>query len=471
MKWFFRRSFNFKIMLTLGVALVAMSTLNIVWSLRSQQTQAVEQARILASRVADVTLSSLNNLMVAGAMDKRSTLLKMIGMMDGVNDVRVVRSKILNDQFGAGEADETAKTETDTRVLASGKAEFEYSKGSLRATLPFLLSKNWRGVNCFDCHEGKEGEAIGALSMNISLKEVEEQVSRNNWLFTAFFVIEGVAILALLYFIIGRNVSRLLEKVAVDIENGSREVADTAEGFSASSENLASASTQQEAALANVKKSMERMTELIGESTTASTKVSGLMNKVDSIVKDGGESMDRTVKAMEAIKHSTERIGAIIKMIEEIAFQTNLLSLNAAVEAARAGESGKGFAVVAEEVRSLAQKVAAAAKDTSGFVSESKKDSENGASLVAQTSKALFAIRESVHEVHERVNQMASIAQEQNSSVTDVAGAVTELENVNKMSTKGAEEASDASRNLLSEAEGLKEAVTKLIEIVEGEKE
>ncbi|MBI5814440.1 MAG: methyl-accepting chemotaxis protein [Nitrospinae bacterium] len=470
MKWFKSRAFTFKIMLTLGGALAVMSVMNIVWSVRSQQAQGLEQAEILAHRVADITLSALNNMMVTGVVDQRADLLKKISGTEGVKDVRVARGKSINEQFGNGLPGEEPKTEADNRVLATGKAEFEYEEGSLRATLPFLLSTNWRGVNCLDCHQGKEGEAIGVLSMTISLKDMEDKVNRSNWVFTIFFIIEGIAIMALLYFIIKRNVSNKLEQVADALDHGSMEVTNASGEISGSSETLASAATGQTTTLANMKDSLDKMAGLIKTSASESAKVKNLMNMVEANVKNGEVSMDRTVEAMEAIKQSSGKIGAIIKLIDEIAFQTNLLALNAAVEAARAGESGKGFAVVAEEVRSLAQKVSAAAKDTAGFLGESVKSTENGSQLVGQTNKSLVGIGESVREVRQRINQMAEAACEQESHVAGVTSAMNEFDKATQLTAQGADETAGASHDLLKQAEELKAAVQTLVEIVQGER-
>ncbi|MBI4666193.1 MAG: hypothetical protein HY751_07285 [Nitrospinae bacterium] len=469
MRWFEGRSLSFKIIFPLGVIFALTSVANIIWAGRSQQDQAIEQARIRALEIADVTLSSLNNLMVAGAMDRRQTLLNMIGQMEGIKDVRVVRGKAINEQLGDGTPDEAPKTDSDNRVLASGKPEFDYQKGELKATLPFLLSANWRGVNCFDCHQGKEGEAVGALALTISMKEVEDSITKGKILFGAFFAVEGLIMLGILFYVIHYKAGVMLENLAGGLSTETMGVTEASGQIIATGEELKDGAAEQERALANVSGSLSRMTELIKSAEDESAKVKKLMTQVEGIVDRGATSMDRTMEAMDSIRQSSGKIGSIIKLIEDIAAQTNLLALNAAVEAARAGESGKGFAVVAEEVRSLAMRVGSAAKETSGFLQESIENTENGGKLASETHGVLTKIRKSVEDVVEHVNKMADMAGEQASSVSVVDATMAELGRVTKTAAKGAGEAAEAATHLREQAEELNEIVRQLRQMVKGE--
>lgn len=470
MDWFRRRSFNFRIMFTLGAAFAVVSVTNILWMGKSQKETAFSEAMIRAQGLADVTLSSLNNLMVAGAMDRRSEFLRIISQTEGIREVRVIRGENVIRQYGEGEKEEAVKTEADRNALSTGKPEFIYAEGELRATIPFLISKDWRGVNCMDCHEGREGEVIGALSLTLSMKTVEDNVWKMRLLFTLFFTLEGVLLVLLLYFLIARKMGGQLAGLAGTLSVECEGVTDASEKILSESRELTQGSRKQDHALENVTVSLKRVIELIKADGMESSKVRELMTQMDGAVRSGAGSMERTVSAMESIKNSSGKIGAIIKLIEDIAQQTNLLALNAAVEAARAGESGKGFAVVAEEVRALSARVSSAARDTSGFLSESVAGAENGSSLVRESSEALSKIATAAREVGARVNHMAQIASEQDKNVSEVNGAIDGLKSASAATARGAEETTATANELAGQAEKLEEIVTALISIVEGER-
>ena len=134
-----------------------------------------------------------------------------------------------------------------------------------------------------------------------------------------------------------------------------------------------------------------------------------LMNQGKQMLDNGMDSMNEMVTSMESIKQSSGEMGKIIKVIEEIAFQTNLLALNAAVEAARAGEHGKGFAVVADEVRNLAQRAAQAARETTGLIEDSTNKAKEGTGVAGEVGKALGAIVSDVTKVTDLVDGITSI--------------------------------------------------------------
>jgi len=470
MDWFRRRSFNFRIMFTLGAAFALVSVTNILWMGKSQKETAFNEAMIRAQGLADITLSSLNNLMVAGAMDRRFEFLRIISQAEGIREVRVIRGENVIRQYGEGPSDEAVKTEADRRTISTGKSEFIYSEGELRATIPFLISKNWRGVNCTECHEGREGEVIGALSLTLSMKTVEDNVWKMRVLFALFFTIEGALMLLLLYFLIARKMGGQLSGIAVTISGGCEGVASASEKILSESSGLTQGASEQDHALENVTASLVHLIGLIKAAGMESSKVRELMTQMDGAVKSGAASMDSTASAMESIKNSSGKIRAIIKIIEEIAQQTNLLALNAAVEAARAGESGKGFAVVAEEVRALSSRVSSAARDTSGFLSESVAGAQNGVSLVGETSEALSRIALAVREVGTRVNNMAQIASEQDKNVSDINSAMDGLKSASAATASGAEETATTANELAGQAEKLEEIVTDLLSIVEGKR-
>ena len=173
----------------------------------------------------------------------------------------------------------------------------------------------------------------------------------------------------------------------------------------------------------------------------------------------GGEVVTRAIQGMNEINAASRKIADIITAIDEIAFQTNLLALNAAVEAARAGEQGRGFAVVAGEVRNLAQRSAAAAKEIKGLIQDSVAKVENGAKLVNQSGETLGEIVTSVKRVTDIVSEIAAASREQAGGIDQVNKAVTQMDQVTQGNASQTEELSGTAESLSGQADHLQQLV------------
>ncbi|WP_370298566.1 methyl-accepting chemotaxis protein, partial [Pontibacterium sp.] len=173
----------------------------------------------------------------------------------------------------------------------------------------------------------------------------------------------------------------------------------------------------------------------------------------------GGEVVGKAVDAMSAISKSSKKIADIIGVIDEISFQTNILALNAAVEAARAGEQGRGFAVVAAEVRNLAQRSAAAAKEIKGLINDSIEAVENGSNIVDATGKTFHDLVESVQDVVNRIAEIDVASKEQSAGITEVSRAVTQMEEMTQQNAALVEQASASSTAMEQQAQSLLQQV------------
>jgi methyl-accepting chemotaxis protein len=178
------------------------------------------------------------------------------------------------------------------------------------------------------------------------------------------------------------------------------------------------------------------------------------------IASSGGGVVSRVVETMEEINASSRKIVDIISVIDGIAFQTNILALNAAVEAARAGEQGRGFAVVATEVRSLAQRSAAAAKEIKSLISDSVAKVESGSVLVNEAGDTMREIVESVQRVTGMINEISAAGEEQRSGIEQVSQAVGQMDQVTQQNAALVEEAAAASQALQEQAQELAQAVS-----------
>jgi len=178
--------------------------------------------------------------------------------------------------------------------------------------------------------------------------------------------------------------------------------------------------------------------------------------------------MTQTTDAMGKINDASAKIANIIKVIEEIAFQTNLLALNAAVEAARAGEHGKGFAVVADEVRNLAQRSAQAANETAQLISNTIERVKKGTELNVELGESFSKVNDSSMKVAQLVDQIAQASSDQAKGVEQINSAMSQMDKVVQQSAANAEESASASEELSSQAQVLRQTVDQLAMLVGG---
>ena len=245
-----------------------------------------------------------------------------------------------------------------------------------------------------------------------------------------------------------------------------QEVAASAASASSSSQELASASEaiasgaqEQAASLEETSASLEEITATVRQSADNANQASQLaVSSKDSAVQ-GQEVVSKAITAMAEINASSAKISDIISTIDEIAFQTNLLAVNAAVEAARAGDEGRGFAVVASEVRSLAQRSAVAAKEIKVLIQDSLHKVNAGTELVNRSGETLHGIVGSVKRVTDIVGEIAAAAGEQSTGVEQVNTAMTQMDQVTQSNSAQTEE-------LSATAESLSEQAAHLLELV-----
>jgi methyl-accepting chemotaxis protein len=191
-----------------------------------------------------------------------------------------------------------------------------------------------------------------------------------------------------------------------------------------------------------------------------------LVTQVRDAAHKSDEGLQRLNGAMSGINESSGQIQKIIKVIEEIAFQTNLLALNAAVEAARAGEHGKGFAVVADEVRNLAQRAAEAAGETTALIEESVGRAREGNKVAEEFGGALAGIIENVAQASELVSAINVASYEQNDGVTQIGNAVSEIERVTASISESARDSATAVDELSTQAGAIASSTEMLAELI-----
>jgi methyl-accepting chemotaxis protein/methyl-accepting chemotaxis protein-1 (serine sensor receptor) len=264
------------------------------------------------------------------------------------------------------------------------------------------------------------------------------------------------------------QVSSRLRQIASEIGEGAGQVASAAGQVSASSQALAQGASEQAASLEETSASSEEITSMTRKNAENSKSAAEFMADAGRKVDEANRTLGEMVASMREINASSDKIGKIIKVIDEIAFQTNILALNAAVEAARAGEAGMGFAVVADEVRNLAQRSAQAAKDTAALIEDSIAKSNEGGTRLDQVATAIRAITGSANQVKTLVDEVKVGSEEQARGIEQISKAIAQMEQVTQKTAANAEESASAGEEMSAQAANLNTAVVRLRSMVGG---
>jgi methyl-accepting chemotaxis protein len=205
---------------------------------------------------------------------------------------------------------------------------------------------------------------------------------------------------------------------------------------------------------------MEELTSTVKANEDNARQAGQLVMSASDVATRGGHVVGQVVETMGSIKESSRRIADIISVIDGIAFQTNILALNAAVEAARAGEQGRGFAVVAAEVRNLAQRSAAAAKEIKSLIDDSVERVDAGSKLVDEAGKTMGEIVTSVKHVVDIMNEITSASHEQSSGIEQVNDAITQMDEMTQQNATLVEKVAAAADSLKMQALSLSDMVS-----------
>ncbi|MFM7249286.1 MAG: methyl-accepting chemotaxis protein, partial [Planctomycetaceae bacterium] len=256
-----------------------------------------------------------------------------------------------------------------------------------------------------------------------------------------------------------REARRTLGGVSDALEAGATHASEASAQLSASSQSLADGCTEQGSSVAQTSAALEQMSVMIRSTAENADRAKGHAGEASRAARSGAGTMEEMNTAMRAIEESSAEVAKIVKNIDEIAFQTNILALNAAVEAARAGEAGAGFAVVADEVRSLAQRSAAAARETAERIEAAITNSRRGSASCGKVGEALREIATKVEAADGLVAEIATAAKEQALGIQQVGQAMTQIDRLTQGNATSAADTAAAAEELSGQARRLKEVV------------
>ncbi|WP_129138443.1 methyl-accepting chemotaxis protein [Modicisalibacter coralii] len=253
-----------------------------------------------------------------------------------------------------------------------------------------------------------------------------------------------------------------LGSIVKDVDHSVSMVRPASRDIASGNEDLSSRTEQQASSLAETASSMEQMTATVKQNAANAREASSLAGNAVGSVRESGEVMGQVVDTMGRITDSSRKVSEIIGVIDSIAFQTNILALNASVEAARAGEQGRGFAVVAGEVRNLASRSAEAAKEIRALIDGSAQEIDGGAELVKRAEASIESVVGAVTKVNDIMGEIASASDEQTSGIEQVNQAVAQMDEVTQQNAERVQTSARAAQQLDEQVAYLANAIAVL---------
>lgn len=263
-----------------------------------------------------------------------------------------------------------------------------------------------------------------------------------------------------------RSLVVLLRRIVTNVSQGIDQVASASAQLAGASQSLAQGASEQAAALQETSASTQEINNLAQKNSQSSQSATDTITRTQGGMTRANHALDEMVASMQEVNRSSDQMSKIIKVIDGIAFQTNILALNAAVEAARAGEAGMGFSVVADEVRNLAQRCAQAARDIATLIEDSIAKSGAGQAKVEDVTNAIRSITGDTMKVHDLIREVDRDSEAQARGVEQVAKAINEIGQITQKAAASSEETAAASQQLTAQSSALRGIVVELTEMV-----
>jgi methyl-accepting chemotaxis protein len=315
----------------------------------------------------------------------------------------------------------------------------------------------------------KQTGSADALS-NAMQKSVTEARERANLTFNILLwvTIATVVIGVSMGLVMSTYISKPIHTLVRKLNQASELLSQMSSQLSESSMSLAETSSQSAATLEETSASLEEMASMTHSNEENSEQAYHVMDSTYKTVNDAHQSMKGLMDSMNSIRESSNETGRIIKMIDEIAFQTNLLSLNASVEAARAGEAGAGFSVVADEVRQLALRTTESAREISNLLEDTGEKIKSGHQSVEHTSKDFDAVVDNVEKTKRLIDEITKASQEQTSGVDQMNDGVSQLSETTQKNAANAQQTAAAGSQIQQQAKEMEDYAARMRTLVNG---
>ncbi|MGE5466960.1 MAG: methyl-accepting chemotaxis protein [Ignavibacteria bacterium] len=541
--WWSRLGLRARLQILIQGLLVAILLSAQYWVTQRLERQVMTATEERAIAIADGAINGLNTLMVTKLGDddvisdkkSRAEFLRRMGASEGIREMRVIRSAQLDTEFEKGLAEEYARDDVDRAVLERGEPRYDVIRGedgdaSLRAVLPFVAKKNFRGVDCLRCHAVPEGFVLGAASVTIDIRQDLASIARINGLLWA----GQLALQVFLFFAIGAIVGRVLRLIGgepahatgisrrvaagdlafeISLRQGdstslmanmrdmktqlqglvghvsanARQLGASVSSVVENAQQVAATSQEQNQATVSMAATLEQITasiqsvanhanhalEMATDAGTHSGTGATTVREAIGEMKKISQSVELSTSVIRRLDEKSAEISNIVKVIKDIADQTNLLALNAAIEAARAGEQGRGFAVVADEVRKLAERTGTSTQEiatmiaaiqdstrrSAQYMDQCSEQVREGMRMAERSGESMGEIDNSTGKVRLAVESISSSLLEQTRAANLLAQEVERIAQKSERNSFLASQASSAVAALDQQATALTEAV------------
>jgi methyl-accepting chemotaxis protein len=484
--------------------------------------------------LADGVINGANMLMLNGIIsdvEQRKLFITKMGSGEDIKSLRIIRNKLVQEQFGMGLPEEQPTGDQERKALDDGQEIFEQRGDILHGIVPYTESKDFRGTNCLMCHTVPVGYHNGASVVDLDISANNAELRMLAWMSVVIILGVQVVLWLLFKYILHKLVSvpaGQLRTAIMEISstgdftrrvkvNSNDEIGQTANSFnelmgslqtafrqvhddiekvaasshslSVSSQQVATGSTSQSEAASAMASTVEQVTESIAHVSDGAREALKISQSSGELSEKGGEIIHSAAEEMRKIADTvrqtsvsignlgeqTTKISTIVKVIKEIADQTNLLALNAAIEAARAGEQGRGFAVVADEVRKLAERTTQSTQEVTQMIDTIQQASnaavagmdatvvqvDGGVALAQQAGDAINQIKTESGQVIRTVNDISIALEEQSRASKDIAVHIEKVAQMTEQNSASAEQTAGEAGQLAKLADNMQATVNR----------